>query len=129
MRVLLIERGGEILLEKRPAIGIWAGLWSLPEIALEADSRAFARIALRRRHVEPASTLPPIEHGFTHFTLTLHPRHVTVAQWPSTAESPGIVWLPRDEALGAALPAPIRKLLRSLPLESRTSDSGLTLTA
>jgi hypothetical protein len=30
-------------------------------------------------------------------------------------EAPGYVWLARDDALGAALPAPISRLLRDLP--------------
>jgi A/G-specific adenine glycosylase len=29
LTVLLLERQGEVLLEKRPATGVWAGLWSL----------------------------------------------------------------------------------------------------
>src|SRR5438445_510897 len=35
--VLLLQRHNEVLLERRPAIGIWAGLWSLPELAPDAD--------------------------------------------------------------------------------------------
>ena len=113
VRVLLFERGGEILLEKRPPIGIWGGLWSLPEIALDDDARTFARA-----HFDVQATvgadLTPIEHGFTHFALTLYPQRVSVARWPLRAETPQYVWLSRDDALQAALPAPIRKLLRSL---------------
>jgi A/G-specific adenine glycosylase len=37
VRVLVLEHAGTILLEKRPAAGIWAGLWSLPEIDPDAD--------------------------------------------------------------------------------------------
>src|SRR4029077_19129105 len=37
VRVLLLERAGTILLERRPAVGIWGGLWSLPEIPVDAD--------------------------------------------------------------------------------------------
>ena len=113
IRVLLFERGGEILLEKRPPIGIWGGLWSLPELALDDDVRAFAR---RRFDADAAggADLPPIEHGFTHFALTLHPQRMRVTRWPARVEAPQYVWLARDDALQAALPAPIRKLLRSL---------------
>src|SRR5437667_424113 len=51
--VLLLERQGEVLLERRPAIGIWAGLWSLPELSMGADvvahcrKRFAAQVALR----------------------------------------------------------------------------------
>ena len=49
VRVLLIEHGGEMLFERRPPVGIWGGLWSLPELPLDADVRAAVRIALRGR--------------------------------------------------------------------------------
>jgi A/G-specific adenine glycosylase len=113
LRVLLIERGGEILLELRPAQGIWGGLWSLPECALEDDALAvvqtrFGAVAQLR------DALPPIAHGFTHFGLTLHPQRMAAAAWPARAEAPGTLWLAPEDAARAALPAPIKKLLRSL---------------
>jgi A/G-specific adenine glycosylase len=113
VRVLLFERGGAILLERRPAVGIWGGLWSLPELALDDDPRLYARTRYGV-DAEPGAALAPIAHGFTHFALTLHPQRMAVAAWPRHAETPGRLWLARDEALGAALPAPIRRLLRSL---------------
>ena len=113
VRVLLFERGGEILLEKRPPIGIWGGLWSLPEIALGDDVRAFARMRFDAE-TTIGEDLMPVEHGFTHFALTIYPQRVNVARWPSRAEMPQYMWLTRDDALNAALPAPIRKVLRSL---------------
>jgi A/G-specific adenine glycosylase len=58
--------------------------------------------------------LAPIEHAFTHYRLTILPQRVAVRSWPPRAESPGLLWLTRDDALAAALPAPIRNLLRSL---------------
>ena len=113
VRVLLIERGGEILFEKRPALGIWGGLWSLPECALEDDVRAAVHTRFGAR-VELRDALPPIAHGFTHFALTLHPQRVAAARWPLRAEAPGMLWLAPADAHHAALPAPIKKLLRSL---------------
>ena len=86
-------------------------MWSLPELAPGLDvvahcqTRFAAEVAL-----EPA--LAPIEHGFTHFRLTLTPQPCAVSRWPLRAESPGLLWLPLSEVAGAALPAPIKKLLR-----------------
>jgi A/G-specific adenine glycosylase len=117
VRVLLFTRGGEILFEKRPPLGIWGGLWSLPEIALDDDARAFARTRFDA-DVTVHSDLAPIEHGFTHFSLTLHPQRISVVRWPPRAESAGLIWLAREDALGAALPAPIRTLLRSVRLSA-----------
>jgi len=110
--VLLIERQGEVLLERRPATGIWAGLWSLPEVDAGVDAATLCRarfgveVTLRER-------LPAIEHTFTHFHLTLTPQPCVVRHWPRRAEEPGLLWLPLADAAGAALPAPIKKLLRS----------------
>ena len=113
VRVLLIERAGTLLLEKRPGHGIWAGLWSLPEVAVDADVTTHCRGRFGAR-VVAGERLAPIEHGFTHFKLTLHPQRVAVRVWPPRAEAPGRVWLTREDALAAALPAPIRRLLRSI---------------
>ena len=113
VRVLLFERGDEILLEKRPPIGIWGGLLSLPEIALDHDALAFAKTKFDA-DATIVGDLAPIEHGFTHFALTLYPRRLNVARWPPKVEVPQYLWLGRAEAIDAAIPSPIRKLLRSL---------------
>jgi A/G-specific adenine glycosylase len=113
LRVLLIEHGGEILFERRPPLGIWGGLWSLPELPLDADVRAEVR-ARFAADVTLREELPPIAHAFTHFALTLHPQRLRARRWPTRAETPGTIWLAPADARGAALPAPIKKLLRSL---------------
>jgi A/G-specific adenine glycosylase len=113
VRVLLLERAGTILLEKRPSRGIWAGLWGLPEVAVDADVAAYCRVRFGAR-VIAGEPLHAIEHGFTHFRLTLHPQRVLVKTWPARTDSAGLVWLTLEDALAAALPAPIRSLLRTV---------------
>ena len=110
--VLLLERKGEVLLERRPPTGVWSGLWSLPEIDSPRDIAAHCRSRFGVQ-VAPRAPLAPIEHGFTHFHLTLHPLPCAVREEATRAEEPGLVWMPLDEIAGAALPAPIKKLLRS----------------
>jgi A/G-specific adenine glycosylase len=113
IRVLVLERAGTVLLEKRPPTGIWAGLWSLPEAAVDADVDAHCRKRFGAG-VTLGAELAPIEHGFTHYRLTIHPQRVRVRSWPTRAEAPGAVWLTREDALAAALPAPVRAILRAL---------------
>jgi len=113
VRVLLLERAGTILLERRPPAGIWGGLWSLPEADVDADVVAQCRARFGAR-VAPGESLPAIEHGFTHYRLTILPQRIAVQTWPHRAESPGYTWLTRADAVNAALPAPIRKLIRAL---------------
>jgi A/G-specific adenine glycosylase len=110
VRMLVLERAGTILLEQRPAAGIWAGLWSLPEVDVDADVARHCK-ARYLATVTVGDELPPIEHGFTHFRLTIRPQRVAVRAWPARAEAPGLAWRTRDDALAMALPAPVRRLL------------------
>jgi A/G-specific adenine glycosylase len=108
--VLLLERNGKVLLEQRPTIGIWGGLWSFPELPVDADVAAHV---LTRFHADAEATeaLPPLAHAFTHFALTMHPIRVRVPEAPDGVEMPGCQWFGLDEAIVAAIPAPVRKLL------------------
>jgi A/G-specific adenine glycosylase len=112
--VFLLERDGKVLLEQRPPVGIWAGLWSLPEAPAGTDVETW----LAGRFNAMAGwfrSLPPLTHAFTHFSLTMRGVRVPIAQWPNGAEAPGVAWFEREAALAAALPAPIRRMLEVIP--------------
>jgi len=111
--MLVLTRAGEVLLEKRAASGIWGGLWCLPESARRSDIEAacLQRFGARVIEVEP---LPAVAHGFTHFKLDIRPLHVKVSALVPQATTPGTVWLPLEEARGAAIPAPVRRILAAL---------------
>ncbi len=121
MMLILLKAGQneyEVMLEKRPQTGIWAGLWSLPEIDLYeiATEAAFTRFGILS---EPEETLPIINHAFTHFKLAIHPQPLQVvsqqsfSQKPQTNQSANI-WLPISEAILAAIPTPVRNILQSV---------------
>jgi len=116
--LLLVERKGEVLLERRPSTGVWSGLWSLPELERGRDAAAHCRSRFGVT-VSLQPPLPPIEHGFTHFRLTLHTQPCAVRGGGSQAEEPGRLWLPLTDVSGAALPAPIKKLLRGRAQSAR----------
>jgi A/G-specific adenine glycosylase len=111
--MLVLRRGGEVLLEKRPAPGIWGGLWSFPEVAEAADA---GRVSGERfgASVTIDRILPEVRHGFTHFALTIRPALLHVDRLEPRAQAPGHVWLTLEDAMGAAVPAPVREILRSL---------------
>ena len=112
--MLLLMTGNEVLLEKRPPTGIWGGLWSLPEVAVGEDVQQLARQRFGlETQVLPA--LPVLTHTFTHFRLHITPQPLRVTGRSPQMQEPGLVWLDVEEALGAALPAPVRKLLGCLP--------------
>ena len=111
--MLVVLRGGEVLLEKRAPTGIWGGLWSLPEAAADA---APAEFLAREWGLFAAETraLEPFEHAFTHFTLEVAPWRITLARGGTLAEGKGATWLALSDVPGAALPSPVKKLLRTL---------------
>lgn len=112
--MLLLISGNEILLEKRPPTGIWGGLWSLPEIGIGADVLQSVRERFRLEAEEFPAPLPAFSHAFSHFRLHITPQPVHVGRPFTRAEESGTVWLDKEDALGAALPAPVRKMLEKL---------------
>ena len=115
--VLLLERNGEILLEQRPPLGIWGGLWSFPEAPVgdDVDAHLSTRFNATADSIE---WLPLQRHVFTHFALTMHPVRIRVARWPAGVGMPGIAWFAANSAIAAAVPAPVRKLLARLAQRS-----------
>ena len=105
--LLLLDRG-QILMEKRPAPGIWGGLWSFPE-APAKDVDGYCRRALGCE-VGSKKALETLEHGFTHFRLQIRPLLCEVTRKPSL-ETPGRLWTDLADAAQAAVPTPVRKLL------------------
>jgi A/G-specific adenine glycosylase len=110
--MMLISQGNEILLEKRPATGIWGGLWSLPEIATHeiATEVAQSRYGLT---VEPSEPLEMINHVFTHFKLAITPQPLILMHKP-TYQPNNTIWLSVDDAISAAIPTPIRTILNRI---------------
>ncbi len=114
--MLIIRMGNEVLLEKRPQKGIWAGLWSLPEIPMSdiASEAAQARFNLTVESDEP---LTIVQHVFTHYKLAITPQPLQVSRPPKQklmAGLPNYMWLPIEDAISAALPTPVRNILLSL---------------
>ena len=66
--------------------------------------------------VMSAKMLPPVAHGFTHFKLTIQPVWVRVKIQRGKTAAPlrGALWLPLRDAVSAALPAPVRKILLTI---------------
>ena len=105
---LLLTHAGRVLVETRPAAGIWGGLLSLPELPAGGGVERYARtLGCRVLEIEE---LPALVHTFTHFRLTLRPLRIATEPLPQ-AEEAGRRWLAPDELAAAPLPAPIRKLL------------------
>jgi A/G-specific adenine glycosylase len=109
---LLLMHDNDILLEKRPGSGIWGGLWCPPQF----DDEEVARDWFVRNGMEASEgeRLPTFTHTFTHFKLHLTPLKIQLVRKPLRVEQAGSVWLDVGEALGAAIPTPVRAILGQL---------------
>ncbi|MBS0375719.1 MAG: A/G-specific adenine glycosylase [Proteobacteria bacterium] len=110
---LVLARDGAVRLERRPARGLWGGLWGFPEFATRAAALAAAReygAAPRAR----ARSLPPIRHGFTHFELEIEPVLVTLPRSRAAVEQGDATWYNSRAPRRLGLAAPVAALLVAL---------------
>ncbi|MCB5185919.1 A/G-specific adenine glycosylase [Methylobacillus gramineus] len=124
VQMLILRHGDRVLLEKRPGSGIWGGLWSLPELALEEDGVTWAQQHLHMRGLALLEPLPLLSHAFTHFILHIQPQPVLALELPMQLQEPGWAWMELSQAINAALPVPVRKILQQL--QKRDSGSPAT---
>lgn len=109
--LVAMDESGALMLERRPPAGIWGGLWSLPEF--ESADGAVAWLAERAMDtVRSPERLNPVNHGFTHYTLTIEPILVRCARGPGCVrEIERYAWIEPHRIANLGLPAPIAKLL------------------
>jgi A/G-specific adenine glycosylase len=104
---------GRVLLERRPASGIWGGLYSLPELPAEESPRDWCARSLGAA-VAAERPLATIEHAFTHFDLDLLPRLLTLAADPArVADRDDWHWCLPGATLTVGVPAPVAALLNA----------------
>lgn len=113
-RMLLLQQADQVLLVRRPPIGVWGGLWGPPECELEADYTAVCRQRFGLR-IGPAQPWPVRRHTFSHFHLEIHPLHARVqTEDPGVMDSPGHLWYNEHSSNRCGLAAPVRRLLQDL---------------
>lgn len=113
-QMLMIEAPGQqILLEQRPANGIWGGLWSFPELS---EAQAAEDYCLSRFGDQGKITpWPTLRHTFSHYHLDIQPVHVLLPKESSTImEDNRLLWYNSPSAPEVGLAAPVKKLLGRL---------------
>jgi A/G-specific adenine glycosylase len=122
---LVLRHAGDVLMEKRPGAGLWGGLWTFPELEGH-DPVAYCMGTLGCRIGVPAP-MEPLEHAFTHFRLRVRPLLCEVSKARPMAQSPGLMWIDLNQAMSAAVPAPVKKLLARLAAEQRVEPQQTSL--
>ena len=121
--VMVVARhDSSVLLVQRPASGIWGGLWCLPEFDDREAAERFVGEYLSRDGLSSArradTTLPEIEHSFTHFDLSITPLVVRCQGTRRVSDAaPGMgaqLWYDLTRPAQVGLPAPIKTLLGTL---------------
>jgi A/G-specific adenine glycosylase len=116
------DRQLRILLERRPAHGIWGGLYSLPELA-ENDAASQWCARSLGAGVLSERRLATIEHAFTHFDLDLEPLLLELADSPAgVMDRADWLWYNPCTELTVGVPAPVATLLQSLAAATAASS-------
>lgn len=112
--MLMVQNGDEIYLERRPAAGIWGGLWSFPEFSDDTEIGAWCD----RQSIEPTMALErwqTVRHSFTHFDLDIEPIVLRVADTPRTVrDEDAYVWYDVNSPQKLGIAAPVKNLLNKL---------------
>jgi A/G-specific adenine glycosylase len=103
-----------VLLQRRPPTGVWAELWSLPEAPAETSLET-ALAGLPAKLDCQAEALAPFRHTFSHYHLDVQPLRWRKAVAATAVGETGQAWFSASELEPLGLPAPVRRLLSSLP--------------
>ena len=109
--MVLARCNDSIWLERRPATGIWGGLWSFPEVDPVADMSAWCESVF---NVSPLAVEPleVVRHSFTHFDLEILPLAVRIDDCSrKVADATQGAWHDLHDPGKLGLAAPVASLL------------------
>ena len=111
--VMLTNQRNEILLQRRPPVGIWGGLLGFPEIPSQHSVTDWCKQQLGLSVVHEEKW-PLLRHTFSHFHLDITPVIVRIdnrSKSKSIMEDQGWIWYKGDAAPRVGLATPVKKLL------------------
>lgn len=110
--LILQNEQNEILLEKRPLIGIWGGLWGFPEF----KAQEIAQYCQQKFECEVVSHKigDLLRHTFTHFHLDITPIYVNVKNMTQKVMDDLAIWCQPADLPKIGLPKPVLKLLSNV---------------
>ncbi|HEY8942470.1 MAG TPA: A/G-specific adenine glycosylase [Cellvibrio sp.] len=118
--LMLRNPAGDFLLQQRPAQGIWGGLWSFPELAIDADAREHAADCFGA--VSGHEVWDSYRHTFSHYHLDITPVLIQLAKTPQAIGEAATHWYNPHQPDALGLAAPVKKLLEKLAqLDPRTA--------
>lgn len=112
--LVLMDDSEQILLEKRPPTGIWGGLWSLPELAMEEDVAIYCQQQWQFK-VGKIIDGESFRHTFSHYHFDITACTVKVKN-PSQCvmEAERQVWYNSSQNHRLGLAAPVQTILNRI---------------
>jgi A/G-specific adenine glycosylase len=123
---LVYRASGELLIDRRPYDGLLGGLWEFPGGKLEPGESVEQALARELREelglrVEVIGALPSVDHAYTHFTVTLHPRLCALRRMDRrVAEGRECRWVKPAELSRYPMPRANRKVIEALSQGAET---------
>lgn len=110
---LMLQHDNQVLMQQRPASGLWGGLYGFIEFNSEQLRADY--LALNSLMVASSYPLPAFRHTFSHFHLWITPLLVHVVAKPdSVQEQTGAQWFTIAQLPQVGLSAPAKILLQQL---------------
>ena len=122
--MMILRSEGKILLEKRPLVGIWGGLWSLPEIDAGLSEREVAELLDNRYGVgiTAIEKFQSFNHTFSHFRLQIEPWVINTSIMQSKIQEPGQRWYGFRELSKIGMPGPVGRFLMTMARQQNMTD-------
>lgn len=111
--VFLVQRDGRVMARQRPAGGVNAHFWELPQVEVQGERREVTRLAREVLGIKPATRTPlcAVPHN-----ITRHRIRAEVFAGESLRPLPEARWFTRAELRRKAFTGLDRKILRRLQL-------------
>jgi A/G-specific adenine glycosylase len=107
--LILTDKDGKVLLERRPPAGIWGGLWSLPSD--DDDRPVQQRLGIDGQSLK---SLTVLQHQLTHMQMTIQPLIGHADLLSGKVEcTQDQRWFSQQEWPALGLPQPVRHLLET----------------
>jgi len=111
--MVIARHDDHVYLERRPEVGIWGGLWSLPELG-NRDVDDWCQETLKS-DVGEVEAWQPLRHSFSHYDLDIQPIVVRVgAPLSKVADSDDATWHRIGDEPPGGMAAPVNKLIERL---------------
>ncbi len=119
--MVLAVADGAVYLERRPASGIWGGLWSFPEVS---DVGGWCAQQLQAEGVE-VENWDTLRHSFSHYDLDIAPVVVRIdAVSSKVADYDDSTWYRPGDMPPGGIAAPVMRLIETLRNTDELRNNG-----